>query len=245
MSQGIRPGVHYVLGVSVLAIGAAGMQWAKQRNTLMVLKRPLPLRRPLNDFRRSALHPYEHDRSNKLSPDIVSELGTEKYIDWNIKDPSGGRLSAGINLSVTYYTGVQDQVPHVPEECYRQGAFAGVGDEKLEFRFDRLGRSVPVRRLSFYPPREFVKKTYVYYTIRVNSEFYSDRQRVRFALKDPFDTHLYYSKVEVAFPNVADPDLSALDEKARELLQKVVIELEDAHWPEKGAERDTDDRESL
>lgn len=209
-----------------------GMQWAN----FMVLKQPLPILRPLKDFDPKALQPYEQLSSNKLSPDIVAEMGTDEYINWTVKDPMS-KQDGFVGLSVTYYTGVQDQVPHVPEECYVQGAFSPAGDDKLELQFDRLGQTVPVRRLSFFPPREFVKKSYVYYTICVNGSFYSDRQKVRIALKNPFDTHLYYSKVEISFSNVSESDLSVLDEKACELLDKITLELVDSHWPEKGSER--------
>ena len=232
-----RPSIHYGLAVLVLATGAIGMKAAKSRGLLTVLKKPLPIRKPLRDLDRDSLGSLEVLSVRRLGTDIVQELGTEEYINWVLADSRLKKQSlASVYLSVTYYTDVLDQVPHVAEECYFQGAFAPAGDESLVLMSDRLGQEIPVRRLSFFPPREFVKKTYVYYTIRVNEAFYTNRQSVRWRMGSPNDTHLYYSKVEVCFQNVEMKSLDRLDRRAKELLEMVIVELEKSHWPKRGTE---------
>lgn len=230
--------IHYGLAVLVLVGGAIGMKVAKARGSLTVLKKPLPIRKPLRDIDRDALGAFEVLSVRKLAPDIVQELGTEEYINWVLSDSRFRKTSmATVYLSITYYTDVLDQVPHVPEECYFQGAFSQSGDETLVFKMDRLGREIPVRRLSFFPPREFVKKTYVYYTFRVNESFYTNREAVRLRMASPLDTHLYYSKVEVCFQDVEENALANVDRRARALLDLSINELEKSHWPRKGTER--------
>lgn len=237
MASRLRSKVHYGLAVLVLAAAAIGMKTAKARGFLTVLKKPLPIRKPLRDLDRDALGPFEVLSVRRLGADIVQELGTEEYINWVLVDSRLKKQAlASVFLSVTYYTDVLDQVPHVAEECYFQGAFSPAGDETLTLKMDRLGQEVPLRRLSFFPPREFVKKTYVYYTIRVNETFYAKRLSVRLRMASPLDTHLYYSKVEIGFQNVVAKNLGNLDRRAKELFELVIIELEKSHWPRKGTE---------
>lgn len=238
MASRLRSRVHFGLAVFVLAAGAIGMNVAKARRFLTVLKKPLPIRKPLKDLDREALGSFEVLSVRKLGADIVQELGTEEYINWVLVDSKLKRQAPStVSLSITYYTDVLDQLPHVPEECYFQGAFSPDGDETLMLKMDRLGQEIPVRRLSFFPPREFVKKIYVYYTLRVNEKFYTNRELVRLRMGSPLDTHLYYSKVEVGFRNVETKNLDRLDRRAKELLEMTIIELEKSHWPPKGTER--------
>jgi|GEM_PF-1090222 len=237
MASRLRSRVHYGLAVLVLAAGAIGLKAAKARGLLTVLKKPLPIRKPLGDLNRDSLGPFEVLSVRKLGSDIVQELGTKEYINWILLDTRLKKQAlASVSLSVTYYTDVLDQVPHVPEECYFQGAFSPAGDETLTMKMDHLGEEIPVRRLSFFPLREFVKKTYVYYTIRVNDRFYTNRQSVRLRMASPLDTHLYYSKVEVCFQNVPAMKLDGLDRRAKELFELVISELDKSHWPAKGTE---------
>ena len=77
----------------------------------------------------------------------------------------------------------------------------------------------------------------MYYTICVNGEFFANRLPVRLRMKDPRDTHLYYSKVEVAFKGVTKRDDESLNRKARAILGKAIGELMRSHWPEPGTER--------
>lgn len=237
MVSRLRSKVHYGLAVVVLAAGAIGMKAAKARGFLTVLKEPLPIRKPLRDLDRDSLGPFVVLSVKKLGADIVQELGTEEYINWVLVDSRLKKQTlASVSLSVTYYTDVLDQVPHVPEECYFQGAFSPAGDETLMLKTDRPGQEIPVRRLSFFPPRQFVKKTYVYYTIRVNEAFYAKRRSVRWRMGSTDDTHLYYSKVEVGFQHVPAGNVGGLDRRAKELFDLVIAELEKSHWPRKGTE---------
>ncbi|MFQ5411911.1 MAG: exosortase-associated EpsI family protein, partial [Phycisphaerae bacterium] len=141
-----RGSSHYWLAVFLLAVGAAAMQVAKDYKILTVIKKPLPLRKPLNDLDRSALAPFRFEASRTMSPDIVQELGTDQYIYWTLLDPAKRRAKdRPVSVFVTYYTDIQDQVPHVPEECYHQGAFTPGDDDTLTMRLDSLQRDVKIR----------------------------------------------------------------------------------------------------
>jgi hypothetical protein len=169
---------------------------------------------------------------------METELGTEEYISWVLDLPGVHKAWSGEAIfSVTYYTGKQDQVPHVSEECLAQQAFSPSGDDTLEMNMARLGRVLPVRRLSFYPPRQVGAETYFYYLICVNGDYFTGRQGARVRMAKMSDSHLYYSKVDISFEGVVEEKLSLVDQYAQELLDSTITELVLSHWPLKGWER--------
>ncbi len=226
--------VYYILAVVLLAGSAAAMQVID----FQVIKKPLPLQKPLIDFDRDSLKPLVRVDANILSKDVVAELGTEEYIEWSLSDPRVKDSSkAKVSLFLTYYTNVQDQVPHVPEECYYQGGMIKTDDEAQSWTLSALpGEEIAVRRLGFARRDRPDANSLVYYTINVNGMFFADRQDARFKLKSFNETHLYYSKVEIAFQGYSKDDLEVLDERARELMDITVKELFDEHWPPRGTE---------
>lgn len=230
----IHPNVLYALAVAVLAASATFMEAAHRRGWLVLIKKPLPIRKPLNELNRRALAPFELITAQTLSDDIVQELGTTEYINWLLRAPEGHAQQRTATLSVTYYTGVVDQVPHVPEECFHQGAFTQDSDDAMDMTLPDSGLTIPVRRLSFYPPREIAIRTFVYYTICVNGDFYAGRTPVRARMADFRDTHLFYSKIEVAFKRSSNTSIESLDRQARLLLDKAIAELNKNHFPPAG-----------
>ncbi len=233
-----RSNLNFWLGFTVLTVSAITLQVAKEKQWLYIIKKPLPITRPLSEIDRRIFSPFEVAEMAPLSAEIIQELGTTEYVNLILKQP--GRKT-GVDreamVSITYYTDVQDQVPHVPEECYSQGGnFTPAGDVKMSFTLDGLGETVAIRRLSFFAPGELVKRNYVYYTICVNGHFCSDRNTVRAHMSDPRDKYLYYSKVEIAFDNAMEKDVPLLDEKAQALFDQVLTELMKSHWPPRGSE---------
>jgi len=232
MSRNARSNVLFALAVVVLATSAVGVKVYDLR----VLKKPLPLRKPLRDMNKASLGAWEVVSSSRLPAELVQELGTEEYLNWLLKTVRADEPRASmVSLSVTYYTDVQDQVPHVPEECQRQGGRTPAGGETIELCLPLVGKTIPMKRLAFYARGETEKKNFVYYTIRVNDKFCSDRQAARLYMGDPRDTHLYYSKIELGFDRLTDADVPDLDAAARELFDKLILELEKKHWPLAGS----------
>lgn len=238
MTRESKNRLNALLALFVLATSAVLMQTARARGWLVLIKKPLPLRKPLEDLDRAAIAPLLLVSSQRLAQEVVDELGTDQYINWVLKEPTGidskGRM---IDLAVTYYTGVVDQVPHVPEECLQQGAFTLDTDEAIEMELPGVGETISVRRQSFFPPRDLTIKTYVYYTICVNGDFYAKRNPARRRMADWSETHLYYSKVEVSFRGRPDLEVATLDGTARTLFDRAIEELIKSHWPPRGAAR--------
>lgn len=215
----------------------------KEALELQLIKKPIPIRKPLDDFDRSALLPYKLVRAQKLPAEVVGELGTEEYINWTLREEAADKGSGSVvSLSVTYYTGVQDQVPHVPEECLHQADYQAAGDESNAVSVSVHGGVVPIRRLLFRPPpaelaRGSSTELAIYYTIAVNGSFVVNRTAVRNRMLDWHDSHLYYSKVELTFRRSLALELVELDDEAGRLMQKVLTELVESHWPVPGSER--------
>lgn len=248
MTSSARNNLHFALAAIVLAGSALFLQAANERGLLRVLKKPLPVRKPLVDLSQSVMAPFKLVSASRLSPETEEELGTKEYVNWRMKGPIGkGGTEQEFGVTISYYTGVQDQVPHVPEECLGAGAFPMASDETLDMPLDRLAqetraqghetKTASIRRLSFSQPREIGKRLWVYYTISVNGEFHSGRQGARFKMADSSDTHLYYSKVELDIPAPANANLAELDRAANELFDRLLGELVKSHWPRRGWER--------
>lgn len=238
MSQRSRSNLLFALALVVLATSAAGIKLLDLR----ILKEPLPIRRPLRDMSKAFLKPWKVVGSGRLPAELVQELGTEEYLNWILKNSRGGKSRADtVSLSITYYTDVQDQVPHVPEECQYQAGRTPAGSEELKLDLPSSGKTISAKRLAFYAKGESEKKNFVYYTLRVNDAFFSDRQRARWHMGNR-DTHLYYSKIEMSFDMFTDDAVPDLDAIACDLFDKLVLELEKEHWPPVGAARNKEGR---
>jgi hypothetical protein len=232
---------HFGLAVATLAVSAAGLQLVQALGWVTLIKKPLPIRKPLVDFGRGTFEPQalKFASSERLPTETLEELGTEEYINWEL-DYTGPRprWRGPVLLSVTYYTGKPDQIPHVPGECLWQGGLSPAGkDAQLHIQPDSPDGEIAVHRVSFYPRPADGTIIYDYYTICVNGEYYSDRTGVRMRMAKPGDTHLYYSKIEAMFRGVADEDLVEVDRQALELLERAAAELNRSHYPLKGWEK--------
>lgn len=234
--------IRFLVAMVVLVGGAARLQYAKSHGQLQLIKKALPIRKPLPDMDLKVLAPWEGTGS-RMRPDTAEELGTTEYALWNLHKPNAKGTGADASLFLTYYTGVQDQLPHVPEECYTVGGSAVESDIELT-DVDIGGKNGSIRKLTFLPtPREMqdgdVGRKYVYYLIAVNGELLASRNTVRIRMADPRDSHLYYSKVELAFHADEPVKDNQLDVVAIDLINRTVTELFKSHWPPKGAERGT------
>lgn len=240
MSTG-TPRLHYGLAVAVLAVGAIGLQLAQALGWVTLIKKPLPIRKPLADLDRSIFEPLalKFATSDRLDAETVGELGTEEYINWTLAHTGTRPMSRGpVMFSVTYYTGKLDQIPHVPEECLWQGGLSPAGrNEVFRLRPAWLGDEIAVHRVSFHPRSADGTLVYDYYTICVNGEYFADRTGVRMRLVKPGDTHMYYSKIEAMFLGVANENLAEVDRMALEILERAAAELSRAHYPLKGWEK--------
>lgn len=110
----------YVALLSILLIGAVTIPLVIAQLEIYLRKESVPLRRTLNSID-DDLGSWDRVRDGEGNPredtlfgeEMIEGLGTNLYLDRYITD---GRHQ--INVHVAYYTGMIDDVPHVPERCW-------------------------------------------------------------------------------------------------------------------------------
>jgi hypothetical protein len=76
-------------------------------------KKPLDIRESLDSIT-ARLGDWSQDgEDQRYSAELIEELGTQFYLSRNYK-----RRDDVLNVHVAYYTGIIDDVPHVPERCW-------------------------------------------------------------------------------------------------------------------------------
>lgn len=247
---------HFILAVAILAAtGLVGGPVAELLGLYRV-KRPLPLKAPLDHLDIGALGPYrwwrQRDADGRLAPDgrkvldavVVDALGTETYILWSLEDTSRSERDPlrYASLFVTYYTGPYHLVPHTPDVCMLGSGYEPAQPhENVELDVPLSGTSrtmtVPVR-VGTFRATSLSRRTElsVVYTFHTNGVFENTGNGVRMRVSTPTNRHAYFSKVEVSFPKGATR-AQALEGAAR-LFGYVLPELMEHHWPDfEAAER--------
>ena len=219
--------------------GFVGATW-----NVWLQKRPCPLRKPLDKLDRSALHPYEWERSITLSPDTLNSLGTDQYLQWVLEDVSLDDANSPIKraiLFITYYTGEPDPVPHIPDVCYLGSGFDIAASDDREMQIPELGRTVPVRLLEFERVgRGAEPRLTVLYTFHTNGQFATGRNQVRTIVGNPFEEYAYFCKVELRFESRAGQSATRdeLMEGGTKLFRRLLPLLIEQHLPDWAALHD-------
>lgn len=227
----------FVACAVLLAVMTAGFHvlfWGRKFTKL-----PLPLKTPLSQLRQERLAPYKLIRPIEIQPDILNQLGTDQYVQWILQEPrSSKEQEAGriVTLFVTYYTGLPDAVPHIPDACY-----AGAGYERKSESYDEVivtsgGRPivVPVQVLEFEKRSQLSQnERVVLYTFHSNGQFRKDRTEVRLAIGSLTDRYAYFSKLEVGLdlePGRVSKEQAV--EAAKRFIQVAIPVLLEDHWPD-------------
>lgn len=199
---------HYVVAVLILLAAAILVGPVAWSMNFQQGKEAIPLRKPLSAMDVDRLRPYRVVERITLDAPILDALGTDQYINWRLQDtslPPGDPLYE-VLLFVTYETGGQNLVPHVPDECRLGAGYqAAQLHENRQIRIDgELKREVPLRVCTFVKTAVFHKdEVSVVYLFHANGEFAGTRDQVRIAFNDPRDRFAYFSKIEVSFPRAS------------------------------------------
>lgn len=136
-------------------------------------------------------------------------------------------------LSVYYYTGLADTVPHVPERCQVAGGNTRVGGATVSLPVPEgiwapdapglnWGASVPWRRADFVRPDG--RKIVEFYTFSLNGRPEPDWTDVRLSLTAPWTKYVYFAKIQFG-PLFAVRDHEAANELAEEFAACAVPEV--------------------
>jgi len=128
------------VAAGLLGVSAAGQHSVLAWQEAVLFKKEVPARHNLSRLPLE-LGPYRFVQDLPISSDEIEALGTEEFIsriyeDTSVKEREPGRL---IRLHVTYYTGMVDTVPHVPDRCFTA---AGIDSVVLDDQVVSLSPSV-------------------------------------------------------------------------------------------------------
>ena len=238
----------FVICFIVLAVSCVGLDILIEKLNPYSKKLKAPLIKSLDDIDEYRLWPYKVVKKTKIkNREILESLGTKDYIQWVLEDTTAPKNSPHryASLFVTYYTGINDRIPHVPEECYFGAGSERLGTNNVKMQLDcpelNPGTTkkidVPVRVLTF--ARSSVgslagKEVFnVSYFFKVNNSYASGRTEARNILGlNIFGKYSYFSKVEWRFFGVSEnADYEETLKASVPLLEKVLPVLELEHWP--------------
>lgn len=252
LNDRLKPLLQPSFLICVFVLGLAGVCKTTAINWFGVQleKLPFELRKSLVLLDESALGPYKAVRKHTVeNQDILKELGTEEYIQWELEDGEAddGSGVRYCSLFVTYYNR-PDRVPHVPEECYVGGGNQQLGRESVTLYVrskevsNSYSKKIEARYLVFvrqsldmWSPNS---KYSVFYVFNVNGEYANDRTEVRKILGgNLFGKYSYFSKVEWRFygstlGNITVPTKEEAVRASEKLLSFVLPVLEEGHWPD-------------
>jgi hypothetical protein len=252
-----------VICVAVLAIAGTSKEIVIEWSGAHLTKLPLPLKKPLESLDAATLAPYEVINRHKITnKDVLEQLGTDEYIQWELEDIEADKLSPVryCSLFITYYTGDLDTVPHVPEECYVGGGNQRMGAESVMLNVEGLYIEPDISLESEMKPETGLDKRIgaryivfagrgsniwqasskysVLYFFKTNGAYASNRTEARTILgRNLFGKYAYFSKVEWKFYGVGSrrkkfPDKSETLVASEKLLSVVLPVVEREHWPD-------------
>ena len=244
-----RTSPRFFVCLALLLSAALGMQIAAGVLEGYFRKLPLPLKRPLHRLDVLRLAPeyvMYQVQPNPISPEMIENLGTEEYLQWNLTDTrvDPQDTTALARLFITYDTGGLTMVPHRPQECMSAGGMILKNEQVAEVTVaDSHGRSyaIPIDVLEFeVPPRELQliptggndARMFVAYFFYTNGQYVTSRTQVRNAITNFTDKYAYFSKIELSF---SDEQLRSADREqtlaaTQRLLGKIMPILWDDHY---------------
>lgn len=237
----------FLICAAVLAIAGGSMSIAIESFGVHLKKHPLPLKKPLDLLDEEALAPYKVVSKEKIdNADVIEELGTEDYIQWDLEDPDAAPDSPvrKCRLFITYY-GLPDRVPHVPDECYVGFGYQRLASGIATFEVDKDGASEKLRgRYAVFSGTsssywQSSAKFSVLYLFNTNGLYAGSRADARFTLnRNIRGKYSYFSKIEWKFFNSTGfgaqvyPSKEEAVAASKKLLTVLLPILEREHWPD-------------
>lgn len=219
LHRGSRASWRFYVCAALLAGCATAFVGLAQRFHGLFQKQPVPLKRPipLMDAGRLAPEFEPHPlQAPPLPEETRSELGTKEFLNWRIVDPGKTREdpTCVAHVSITYYTGKPDMVPHLPDECMSAAGGRMLSADNVTLNVPGVGAPddrVPVRVTNWEMPPPpglaFLESPptlrTVAYLFHCNNKFMISRTEVRMAQSKPFDRFAYYAKIDVNFTDHA------------------------------------------
>lgn len=172
---------------------------------------------------------------NSLASQLEARRGNwyidRVYVDTRAS-PGGGPPAYPVwRLSVTFYTGDLDKVPHVPERCLNAAGAQVRGTDKVDFSFiGPPGWAGWHEKLAFNRTRSIAaysgQRNVDYYVFALNGEPTRHWETVRWTLSRPWKPYCYFAKIQFSpLTSKGVGDLKTADKAAEEFLEYVLPEV--------------------
>lgn len=237
----------FLICAVVLALSGGIMSAAIGHLRIGLAKKPLPIKKPLDQMRDNAIEPYKIISKRKIeNKEILRELGAQDEMEWVLEDsrvPADSPVRRCL-LFVTYYDKA-DVVVHNPDECYTGVGYRTIGGgqtETVKLTNDDGEYDLRLRYVVFSGSN--LKSIFsdisfpVMYLFNVNNEYTISRTETRYVLgKNIVGKYSYYSKVEWKFFNrvfgrTVYPQKDEAIQASEKLLSVLLPVLEKEHWPD-------------
>ncbi len=126
-----RAKIALVVASLLLVCCGIGFRAAVTALNIYLQKEPVPLRDSLANIARTLGEWQAVGNDAVLDKATLEELGTDKYIDRAYERLVDGR-PVRVAVHISYYTGLIDAVPHVPDRCFVAGGWSLVGGVRNE-----------------------------------------------------------------------------------------------------------------
>ncbi len=236
----------FLICAVVLALAGGIMSVAIGHLRLGLAKKPLPIKKPLDQMRDNALEPYKVVSQRKIeNPEILRELGAQDEIEWILEDtrvPEDSPVRQCL-LFVTYYDKA-DVVVHNPDECYTGVGYRTIGSQTETVKLTTDDKEYDLRLRYVVFSGSNLKNIFsdvsfpVMYLFKVNNEYTVSRTETRYVLSmNIAGKYSYYSKVEWKFFNrvfgrTVYPEKAEAIQASEKLLSILLPVLENEHWPD-------------
>ncbi len=235
----------FIICALILAVSAMGKKAIISSLQIYLTKLPIDLKASFDDLSEEKLLEAGYKVVNKsriTNRDVERELGTTEYLIWELEDLTVDQADSArfCSLFITYYTGINDRIPHVPEECYF-GAGSRVKDIKdisAVIELDNGVNEVDYRELVFTASSDSiwggVNEFSVCYLLRVNGKYAGNRTAARNIMaRNLFGKYSYFSMVEWRFHGkISLASQETTFKASQKLLETILPILEQDHWPD-------------
>ena len=242
----------FLICILVLAVAGASQSYVIKHLGVQLIKLPIPLKKPLDMLEEFDLSPYKViNKHNIRNKDVLENLGTEEYIQWEFEDVSADKSSNSkyCSLFITYYTGNPDQVPHVPDECYVGGGNQRLASDivGLNLKFtndDDIGqvKKINAKYIVFSHKNsnmwQVASEFPVMYFFHANGKYSGSRTETRKIMgKNLLGKYSYFAKVEWKFygrgySGAIYPDKKEIIEASEKFLSILLDVMDKEFWPD-------------
>jgi exosortase/archaeosortase family protein len=232
------------LATGILLTCVLGIHIVVAANNWVLFKLPVPLRHEFVQIPAN-LGPWHRTHDFPFSPEERDLLGPWA-VNW-LYERTDGTDSPPAGLHLTYYTGIVDTVPHVPERCELAGGATEMDRTLVTLRLGGpgyhprpqdpaatmyapsklAGGSIPVPQTAIQATvSQFVSKENQHYCVIyffvANGGYFANPDQVRAKGFDPRDRYNYYCKVQMKL--LTGGDTAAATAQASEFLSAVMPE---------------------